>query len=45
MRVAGLTGAMARQKSLVSRVFKGEGASLIDADPIARELVQPQTPA
>ena len=41
MGVAGLTGAVAKEKSLVSRVFEEEGASLTDADPIARKLVQP----
>jgi dephospho-CoA kinase len=45
MLVVGLTGGVASGKSLVSRIFKEEGATLIDADQIARELVQPQTPA
>jgi dephospho-CoA kinase len=45
MLVVGLTGGVATGKSLVSRIFKEEGATLIDADQIARELVQPQTPA
>ena len=45
MLVVGLTGGVASGKSLVSRIFKEEGAYRIDADQIARKLVQPQTPA
>lgn len=45
MLIVGLTGGVASGKSLVSQVWKEEGAYLIDADQIARELVQPRTPA
>ncbi len=36
---------MASGKSFVSQVWKEEGAYLIDADRISRELVQPRAPA
>jgi dephospho-CoA kinase len=45
MLIVGLTGGVASGKTTVSRVLKEEGAYIIDADQIARELVQPQTPA
>jgi dephospho-CoA kinase len=45
MLIVGLTGGVASGKSLVSQVWREEGAYLIDADRIARELVQPQAPA
>jgi len=45
MLIVGLTGGVASGKSTVSKVFKEEGACLIDADRIARELLQPHTPA
>jgi dephospho-CoA kinase len=45
MLIVGLTGGVASGKSVVSQVWKEEGACLIDADRIARELVQPRTPA
>jgi dephospho-CoA kinase len=45
MFIVGLTGGVASGKSLVSQVWKEEGAYLIDADRIARELVQPRAPA
>ena len=45
MLVIGLTGGVATGKTTVSEVLREEGATLIDADQIARELVQPQTPA
>ena len=44
MLVVGLTGGVASGKTTVSRILEQEGAYLIDADLIARELVQPQTP-
>ena len=37
----GLTGGIASGKSLVARFFKENGARLIDADRIARDVVQP----
>lgn len=44
MLVVGLTGGVASGKTTVSRILQQEGAYLIDADLIARELVQPHTP-
>ncbi len=44
MLIVGLTGGVASGKSVVSQVWREEGATVIDADQIARELVQPQTP-
>jgi len=43
--IVGLTGGVASGKTTVSEALREEGAILIDADQIARELVQPQTPA
>jgi dephospho-CoA kinase len=45
MLIVGLTGGVASGKTTVSRVLKEEGAYIIDADQMARELVQPDTPA
>jgi dephospho-CoA kinase len=44
MLMVGLTGGVASGKSVVSQILKEEGAYLVDADQIARELVQPRTP-
>jgi dephospho-CoA kinase len=44
MLIVGLTGGVASGKSVVSQILKEEGAYLVDADQIARELVQPRTP-
>ena len=44
MLVVGLTGGVASGKTTVSQILQQEGAYLIDADRIARELVQPHTP-
>ncbi|MGZ9583210.1 dephospho-CoA kinase [Paenibacillus marinisediminis] len=41
----GLTGGIASGKSTVSAMFVSEGALLIDADQIAREIVLPGSPA
>ncbi len=43
--MVGLTGGVASGKSVVSQILKEEGAYVIDADQIARELVQPRTPS
>lgn len=43
--VVGLTGAIASGKSLVSAEFARLGAFVIDADLIAREIVEPGSPA
>jgi len=45
MLIVGLTGGVASGKTTVSRALKEEGAYVIDADQIARELVRPNTPA
>ncbi|MBB4931049.1 dephospho-CoA kinase [Lipingzhangella halophila] len=41
----GLTGGIGSGKSEVSRLLSGYGALVIDADQIAREVVEPGTPA
>jgi dephospho-CoA kinase len=43
MLIVGLTGGVASGKAAISQILKEEGAYLIDADQIARELVQPHT--
>ena len=43
--IAGLTGGIATGKSTVSAIFAEAGAQIIDADKIAREVVEPGTPA
>lgn len=45
MRIVGLTGGIASGKSTVARMLREEGAEVIDADAIAREVVEPGTPA
>ena len=45
MLIVGLTGGIASGKTTVSKMLKEQGAYLIEADQIARELVQPHTPA
>ena len=44
MRIYGLTGGIASGKSTVSRMFRELGAPVVDADAIAREVVEPGTP-
>jgi len=44
MLKVGLTGGIGAGKSEVSRLLVGQGAVLIDADRIAREVVAPGTP-
>src|SRR5690606_37466408 len=39
----GLTGGIATGKSTVSRMFQQRGAHIVDADRIARDVVQPGT--
>ena len=41
----GLTGNIASGKSEVARIFSDLGATVIDADELAREVVEPGTPA
>ncbi|HLB02988.1 MAG TPA: dephospho-CoA kinase [Nitrospiria bacterium] len=45
MILVGLTGGIASGKSLVSKLLKELGAYIIDADEIAREVIQPGEPA
>ncbi len=45
MRIIGLTGGIASGKSTVSAIFRELGAPIIDADEIAREVVEPGAPA
>jgi len=45
MLIVGLTGGVASGKTTVSQILKEEGAYIIDADQMARELVRPHTPA
>jgi len=43
MLTVGLTGGVASGKTAASQVLKEEGAYVIDADKVSRELVQPHT--
>lgn len=45
MRVLGLTGGIGSGKSMVARLFAQLGAVVIDADQLAREVVEPGQPA
>lgn len=45
MLLVGLTGGIATGKSTVAKMFKRCGAVVIDADELAREVVQPGKPA
>ncbi|MDQ6885166.1 MAG: dephospho-CoA kinase [Candidatus Dormibacteraeota bacterium] len=45
MRVLGLTGGIGSGKSTVARMFTDLGAEVIDADQLAREVVEPGEPA
>jgi dephospho-CoA kinase len=44
MRVVGLTGGIASGKSTVTTMFRELGAEVIDADQVARDVVEPGTP-
>ena len=44
MRVIGLTGGIGSGKSAVSRMLAARGATVVDADLVAREVVAPGTP-
>ena len=43
MRVVGLTGGIASGKSTVSNLFKISGVPVIDADVVARQVVEKGT--
>ena len=45
MMLVGLTGGVATGKSTVAKMFKQCGAVVIDADELARDVVQPGKPA
>ncbi|MCI0453704.1 MAG: dephospho-CoA kinase [Candidatus Dadabacteria bacterium] len=45
MKVIGLTGNIACGKTVVARMFEEQGARIIDADRIARLIVEPGEPA
>ena len=45
MRVLGLTGGIGSGKSMVAQMFARLGAVVIDADQLAREVVEPGQPA
>ena len=45
MRVVGLTGGIASGKSTVARMLAEMGAQIVDADQVAREVVEPGEPA
>ncbi len=45
MRVLGLTGGIGSGKSMVAQIFARLGAVVIDADQLAREIVEPGQPA
>ncbi|VDK21455.1 unnamed protein product [Anisakis simplex] len=45
MFLVGLTGGISTGKSTVSNIFKNHGIPVIDADLIAREVVEPGQPA
>ncbi len=45
MTLIGLTGGIASGKSTASKIFKKLGAYIIDADVLAREIVEPLKPA
>jgi len=45
VRVIGLTGGLASGKSTVSSYLREKGAIILDADTIARELMEPGQPA
>jgi dephospho-CoA kinase len=44
MRLIGLTGGIASGKSTVSNMLRELGATILDADQLAREVVEPGTP-
>jgi len=45
MRVVGLTGGIGSGKSTVAALFKQQGAEIVDADQLAREVVEAGQPA
>lgn len=45
MKVVGLTGGIGSGKSTIARLFAEHGVHWVDADDVAREVVEPGTPA
>ncbi|MHB8719446.1 MAG: dephospho-CoA kinase [Candidatus Dormibacteria bacterium] len=45
MRLVGLTGGIATGKSTVAAMLASHGAAIVDADALAREVVEPGEPA
>ena len=45
MKLVGLTGGIASGKSTVSEILARQGAAIINADVLAREVVEPERPA
>ena len=45
MKIVGLTGGIGSGKSTVARLFAAQGVHWVDADDVAREVVEPGTPA
>ncbi len=45
MKKIGLTGGIASGKSLVARLLTARGVAIIDADQVARDVVEPGAPA
>ena len=45
MKIIGLTGGIAAGKSTVSTILREQGATIVDADLLAREIVRPGEPA
>jgi dephospho-CoA kinase len=45
LRLIGLTGGIATGKSTVARLLAARGAVIVDADVLAREVVEPGSPA
>jgi len=45
MKLVGLTGGIASGKSTVAKILKNRGAAIVNADELAREVVEPDRPA
>lgn len=45
MFTLGITGGIGSGKSLVTELLRAKGAYIVDADEVAREVVEPETPA
>ena len=45
MLLVGLTGGIGSGKSTVARLLEARGATIVDADQVARDVVEPGQPA